>query len=187
MDCNQIRNARRKHPGVIRGQTHSRSIRRLAATFVLLVSATCTLQASEYRVERDSEDEDKPRLFQRVILYLPNRVVDFVDIWRFNVGVGLGLGINLRPTKGLQAGLAAYDSVRIGVRGRRFPLWHEWSLEGGFDGMYEELGETERGFYEFGGTIHLGLIGLDAAIDIEEILDFGYGVFLSDPAADDFR
>jgi len=126
-------------------------------------------------------------LFRRVLLYVPNRVGDFLDVWRCNVGFGLGLGANIRPTKGLQFGLAAYDSVRVGLRGRRWPFWHEWSLEGGFDGLYVEGGETERGFHEFGGTVHLGVIGLDAAIDIEEALDFGFGFFLSDPACDDFQ
>jgi len=125
--------------------------------------------------------------FNRVAYYVPSRIADFLDIWRFNVGFGLGLGINIRPTKGLQVGLAAYDSTRIGLRGRRTPFWHEWSLEGGFDGMYYELGETERGFHELGGTIHLILVGFDAAFDIEEALDFAYGLFLSDPADDDFR
>jgi hypothetical protein len=122
----------------------------------------------------------------RVVSYVPSRIADFLDIWRFNVGFGLGIGANFRPTKGLQFGVAAYDSTRIGLRGRKVPFWHEWSLEGGLDGMYYELGETERGFYEFGGTIHFILVGFEAAFDIEEALDFAYGLFMSDPADDDF-
>ncbi|MBM3333559.1 hypothetical protein FJY63_02755 [Candidatus Sumerlaeota bacterium] len=125
--------------------------------------------------------------FDRIMYYVPSRVADFIDMWRLDVGFGLGLGINLRPTKGLQVGLAAYDSTRIGLRGRRTPVWHEWSLEGGFDGMYQELGETERGFHEFGGTIHVVLVGLEAALDIEEAIDFVLGLFGGDPADDDFR
>lgn len=123
----------------------------------------------------------------KAFLYLPNRAADLVDTVRFNVGVGLGLGANIRPTKGLQFGAACYDTVRFGLRGRRSPFWHEWSLEGGIDGMYEELGDTERGFHEVGGTIHVLLVGLDAAVDVEELLDFGFGLFMADPADDDYR
>ncbi len=119
--------------------------------------------------------------------YFPSRASDLLDIVKCNVGFGLGLCVNVRPTKSLQAGFGAYDSVRIGLRGRRFPFWHEWSSEGGFDGLYWEGGETERGFYEFGGTVHLLIVGLEAAIDIEETLDFVLGWFGNDPADDDFR
>jgi len=126
-------------------------------------------------------------LLRRVIFYVPSRLADFLDIWRFNAGIGLGLGANIRPTKTLQFGFAAYDSTRFGIRGRRWPFWHEWSLEGGFDGAYQELGDTERGFYEFGGTIHFILVGLDAALNVEEAIDFVFGVFLKDPLDDDFR
>ncbi|MCX8035502.1 MAG: hypothetical protein N3D11_00330 [Candidatus Sumerlaeia bacterium] len=122
-----------------------------------------------------------------LLRYFPSRVADLLDIVKCNVGLGLGLCVNVRPTKSLQAGFGAYDSVRIGLRGRRLPFWHEWSSEGGFDGLYWEGGETERGFYEFGGTVHFLIIGLEAALDIEETLDFGLGWFGNDPADDDFR
>lgn len=108
-------------------------------------------------------------------------------MWRLNVGVGLGIAANLRPTKAMQIGLGAYDSTRFGLRGRRFPFWHEWSLEGGVDGMYEEMGDTERGFYEFGFTAHFILVGLELSFDIEEALDFLCGLAMQDPADDDFR
>jgi hypothetical protein len=125
--------------------------------------------------------------FDRVVYYFPSRFADFLDIWKLNGAVGPGIAINLRPTKGLQAGLGAYYATRFGLRGRRTPIWYEESSEGGFDGMYYEGGNTERGFFEFGGTIHFILIGFEMAFDIEEALDFGYGLFLSDPADDDFR
>jgi hypothetical protein len=155
----------------------------LVAWTVSTVGAAEARRGRRDRQERSSE----VHLFRRILFYVPNRIIDFADVWKLNVGVGLGLGANIRPTKGLQFGIAAYDSVRAGLRGRRLPVWHEWSLEGGFDGMYHEFGETERGFYEFGGTIHLAIIGFEAAVDIEEVLDFGYGLFILDPADDDLR
>ena len=171
-----------------------RSARALAWIALLAVcAATVTASAGEppanepVAVETSESRQGGYAWLKTAALYLPNRVVDFIDVWRLNVGAGLGACVNLRPTKSLQIGFGSYDSVRIGLRGRRFPLWHEWSLEGGFDGMYYELGEAERGFYEFGGTVHLLFIGLDAAVNIEEALDFGYGIFLADPANDDYR
>jgi len=174
---------RRKGPAA-RGRAQAQSP--AVVLFALALSALIVSHPTG-AAGRDATEERSGTTWRRIAYYVPNRVVDFLDIWRFNAGVGLGLCINIRPTKGLQAGFGAYDSVRFGLRGRRRPFWHEWSLEGGFDGMYYELGQTERGFYEFGGTIHVLVVGLDAAFDIEEAIDFVYGVFLSDPEDDDFR
>lgn len=189
MDCNQIRISRRRNRSTANARTQFTLTPLLILTFVLLLGSAAPARASEYRLKRDTDEGSKPDIFKQIVLYLPNRVIDFVDIWRLNAGVGLGFGLNIRPTKGLQAGVCVYDSVRVGLRGRRFPIWHEWACEWGFSAMYYEhpQSEVERGFYEFGGTIHLGLIGLDAAFDIEEVLDFGSGFILYDPADDDLR
>jgi S-adenosylmethionine synthetase len=45
---------------------------------------------------------------------------------------------------------------------------------------------------DFGGgeiltPIHFIMVGLDMAFDIEEAIDFAFGIFGSDPADDDFR
>jgi hypothetical protein len=133
------------------------------------------------------KNQQGPNTFDRIAYYVPSRIADFLDLWKFNGAIGPGIAINLRPTKSLQAGLGAYYATRFGLRGRRYPVWYEESSEGGFDGMYYEGGTTERGFYEFGGTIHFILIGFEMAFDIEEALDFGYGLFMSDPMDDDFR
>ena len=179
---------RRQH----RGQYARATVQGLCLALLLVLCPMVSIGADKSRdkdtTEKQANKKEESRtVWSRVAYYVPSRVADFLDMFRLNVGFGLGLGVNVRPTKGLQAGLGAYDSVRIGLRGRRTPFWHEWSLEGGFDGMYYELGDTERGFFEVGGTVHLLLIGLDVGFDIEEALDFAYGLFLGDPADDDLR
>lgn len=186
VDFNQIL-ARERGDPLARSRISRHRTRLLGFALLLALCPSFVQGAAGRDNVRWSEKESTKAGFRRLVYYLPNRLTDFLDILRINVAFGLGAGINIRPTKGLQLGVAAYDSVRVGLRGRRYPFWHEWSLEGGFDGMYYEGGETERGFYEFGGTIHVLLVGFEAAFDIEEALDFGYGIFLSDPADDDFR
>ena len=154
---------------------------------LLAVSPIVALAAPAPPARAPKVKEAEPSTMKRVVYYLPSRVADFLDIWRFNIGIGPGVGINLRPTKSLQVGIGAYASTRFGLRGRRTPFWEEDSFEYGFDGMYHEEGDTERGFYEFGGTIHFIMVGLDMAFDIEEAIDFAFGIFGSDPADDDFR
>jgi len=185
MDFNKILDGEGSAP-TARGSTCRYRVRLLGFALLLVAAPAFAQIGPERGDDRSLERKSTASGFRKVAFYLPNRVFDFLDIWRFNAGIGLGAGINIRPTKSLQFGLAVYDSVRFGLRGRRAPFWHEQSWEGGIDGMYYEGGETERGFYEFGGTIHFFLVGLDAAFDIEEILDFGCGIFLSDPADDDF-
>ena len=52
-----------------------------------------------------SADGDKRSITQRVLLYIPNRVVDFLDIFRVDVGAGPSVGGVIRVTKYAQAGM----------------------------------------------------------------------------------
>ncbi|MCP3985862.1 MAG: hypothetical protein GY723_15880 [bacterium] len=66
----------------------------------------------------------------KVMLYLPDRLLDFLDIMSFDVHVGTGLYINYHMTRALQAG--------IGFRGTGGLGWHDHRSLGG-------LGQAESG------------------------------------------
>jgi len=51
----------------------------------------------------------------KALLYLPNRILDFLDIFRLNVAIGPGLGLNVRATKFAQIGAETYISARVGL------------------------------------------------------------------------
>jgi hypothetical protein len=196
VDFNQILNRRYRNKKDFPWAVHVAMFGVTSAILSLLcpASALCAdknaagPRAQQPPVQKPSEPgPSSPNAVDRVVYYFPSRAADLLDIWKINVAVGPGVAINFRPTKSLQIGLGAYYATRVGLHGRRSPIWYEESSEGGFDGMYYEGGNTERGFHEFGGTIHFLLIGFEMAFDIEEALDFGYGLFMSDPLDDDFR
>lgn len=139
--------------------------------------------------EKDAkEGQSIPRM---VLLYPVNRVLDLLDIFRLNVGAGPGFGLNLRATKFVQVGLENYFSVRAGLGKRggllvpRYGLFYTESelLTMGVGPLY--TGGWQRGMTEVGGTIHLGIVGADAAIDLSEILDFLGGFVFIDFKGDD--
>ena len=126
-----------------------------------------------------------------VLLYPVNRVLDILDIFRLNIGFGLGYGINVRATKVLQAGVENYETVRIGL-GKESGIWsprygivytEAEPFTAGASLAY--MGGRQRGMMEVGTTVHLGIIGADAAIDLAEIADFFLGFVLIDFKEDD--
>jgi len=126
-----------------------------------------------------------------VLLYPVNRVLDILDIFRLNVGFGPGYGINVRATKLLQAGVESYSTVRVGL-GKESGIWNprygivytESELfTAGVSLTYQ--GGRQRGTLEVGTTVHLGIIGADAAIDLAEVADFLLGFAMVDFKEDD--
>lgn len=126
------------------------------------------------------------RLIHKTITYPFNRVLDLMDCFRLNVGVGPGIGVNVRCTPALRLGVAIYDSLRFGIHKRNFPVYRESSLEAGICMAYIQLGDADRDRMEVGASLHLILIGADIAIDFEEVGDFFAGIFTIDHKNDDF-
>ena len=144
--------------------------------------------ATEAKEKDAKEGQSIPRM---ILLYPVNRVLDVLDIFRLNVGAGPGFGLNLRATKFVQVGMENYFSVRAGLGKRggllvpRYGLFYTESelLTMGIGPLY--TGGWQRGMTEVGGTIHLGIVGIDAAIDLSEILDFLGGFVFIDFRGDD--
>lgn len=144
--------------------------------------------ATDEKAKDDKDGKSIPRL---ILLYPVNRVLDLLDIFRVNVGVGPGFGLNLRATKFVQVGLENYFSVRAGLGKRggllvpRYGLFYTETelLTMGVGPLY--TGGWQRGMTEVGGTAHLGIVGVDAAIDLSEILDFLGGFVFIDFKGDD--
>lgn len=126
-----------------------------------------------------------------VLLYPVNRILDVLDIFRLNVAAGPGFGLNLRATKFVQAGFENYVSVRAGLGkggGMVFPryglLYSESELMTlGAGPAY--TGGGQRGFTEVGGTVHVGIVGAEVAVDLMEFVDALAGFIMLDPQGDD--
>ncbi len=140
---------------------------------------------------REVENEEQP-LYMKVMLYPFNRIMDGIDMFRFNGALGPGFGFNLRATKAAQVGVENYFAVRAGL-GKRgslfFPrygvLYTETEVATmGVGPVY--TGGSQRGATEVGGTFHLGVVGAEAAVDLSEIADFFAGFVLLDLKGDDY-
>ena len=138
-----------------------------------------------------AEDDFVPRPFVvSALLYLPNRILDAFDFFRFGVDVGPGVGIQAQATEFVQATAMGRLSAGVGYQTlRHLPVKvSAESLLGvgplGVDGIvglgwYRPATDFQLGF-------HFLLLGMHVGIDPVEILDFPAGFIGFDLADDDF-
>jgi hypothetical protein len=129
-----------------------------------------------------------------VLLYIPNRIFDFLDIFRFRVRVGPGAGVGVRVTEPLSIYAGSHAAIYAGLPGPRqspgvpLPVGAE-AVAGGklslLNGVFAADTSSRHSFSEIGVETQLLLIGVDIGIDPVEILDFFTGFFLIQIREDD--
>ena len=132
---------------------------------------------------------DDPRpLWHRILLWLPNRVVDLLDIFKLDVGVGPSFGAVLRVSKYGQVGVREMSplSVRAGLMGRQSPLMIERSNEIGFGPGFLQSKDRQVCSAEVGIGIDPVIAGVYAGVCFDELFDFTAGIFGYDFKEDDF-
>ena len=143
-----------------------------------------------YKRERGDPMTGNPdeSTMHKVLLYIPNRVVDFIDIFRVDVGAGPAVGGVVRVTKWAQAGYREMDpgSLRIGLHGRRFPAWVERDNEYGFGPSFNQSDDREVTPGEVGVGVDLLLVSGYVGVSVDEAFDFVAGIFTIDVKDDDF-
>ena len=120
-----------------------------------------------------------------VLYYVPNRVLDFVDIGRASIGVGPGYGINVRVTELAEVGVGKYETTRFGMKGRVLPVYEENIDEAGVAFLGFVNGCLQRDPTEIGADLHIGVIGAEAAVSLAEAADFVAGIVMIDLQGDD--
>ena len=138
--------------------------------------------SSEYKASNVHADEDRSFGY-RLLMYLPNRVLDLFDIVRLRARVGPGIGVGLRATKLLSADLASYKSVYIGLPGPRrsrgvtLPFGIEQYNGLGIDAFEPETNKQGPDYAqsEIGIDAQLFLVGAAVSIDYKELVDFFTG------------
>lgn len=135
------------------------------------------------------------RLGKRLLWYIPNRLIDLVDIFRLRLRVGPGLAANMRITDYGAFYMGEYHSIYAGLPGPRNPHYVRWpvGLEGmkgivlgGVDATDDVPYGPEYGPTEVDVGLHLLLVGADVGIDPLEIADFLSGFLLVDIEGDDY-
>lgn len=124
-----------------------------------------------------------------VLYYIPNRILDLIDIFRVDVGIGVSFGAVVRLTRYGQVGYRGFAprSFRIGLRGRRSPIFLERYPEYGFGPGFKNTGARLPSRYEIGAGADALLVGAYAGISLDELLDFLGGLVFLDFKGDDLN
>jgi hypothetical protein len=122
-----------------------------------------------------------------VLLYIPNRVLDLIDVFRVDVGVGASVGGVVRVTKYAQGGYRQMlpVSLRVGDFGRQFPVVVESSNEIGISPAFKQSADRDICDAELGLGLDIFLIGGYGGLCLDEVADFVGGIFLVDFKGDD--
>lgn len=164
----------------------------LFATFT--VSASCFAEEKSIDAAEVSDNSNQGHgILESILLYLPNRLFDLVDIVRLRARVGPGFAMGVRATKIVQANLGGYSTVFVGLPGPRqdpsFPLPLGLEMYAGAALSVAEVGTNTWGPdyspTEFGVHTQLALVGFDIGIDPYEIVDLALGLVFLDPVGDD--
>lgn len=137
---------------------------------------------------KESKNSKKGRSFLvSALLYIPNRVLDILDIVRFDVGVGPAVGGVIRVTPYAQAGARFMMplSVRAGLRGRKSPVFIEHTSEVGVGPLYLDSSQRKATPLEIGAGVDLFLFGVYFGISVDSIFDAVLGFVGVDISDDD--
>jgi len=146
------------------------------------------------RSENEHLEDEQHSLVHTVLLYIPNRIFDVLDIVRARVKVGPGFGAGLRVTDAGELYLGAHTSVFAGLPGPRqepaLPIPVGIESRGGIklsvlDGTVGMGFDPDYSSSEVGTSLHLGLVGADLMVDPVEFADLLAGIFLIDVRDDD--
>lgn len=134
------------------------------------------------------EEKEPYPWWGHALLWVPNRLMDLIDVFRVDVGVGPAYGGVVRVTRYGQAGYRQMSpfSVRVGDFGRRAPFMVESSNEIGAGPAF--IGSKDRKICA--GEVGLGLdllVGAYAGICSEELFDFVTGLVFIDVMDDDIK
>ena len=142
-----------------------------------------------------AESAEAPGLVSRVAWFLPNRVMDAVDVFRARVKLGPGLGAGARITDALSFYGGRSHAYFVGLPGPRGelgtrPPWGREDTRGlvvmGLDATDDLPYSPMYEFSESGFSLHLLLAGAEVTVSPVEFWDFAAGWVGADPSGDDF-
>jgi hypothetical protein len=134
----------------------------------------------------------EPPIIVQVAMWPVNRVLDVLDIVRFGVGVGPGIGADLRVTGTGQLSAMFGLAAGVGWQGRwNNPILldsRSFAAAGPVTvgaTAVNPLASWPRTFWEIRAEVHAALVLGMVAVDLFEIYDFAVGILFFDPSEDD--
>jgi hypothetical protein len=166
---------------------------RTAATLLILAPiiflAACQISGSEEEGLSPEDLSREPDPTGTALLWLPNRVLDLLEIVRFGIDLGPGYGADLELTSLARFAGMQRDSLGIGWQGLR-----RWPVTAGHDQYHcvgPATGQVGFGYHWYRGPadlrleLHPLLLGFNVALDLSAAGDFLLGIFTLDPEDDD--
>jgi len=155
------------------------------------------IEAGRVNKTSPAEKEVRPRhgWGHRILLYIPNRIADVIDIFRIRARLGPGLAVNLRATELANVYAGTYHTVFAGLPGPRgkpelrAPVGIEQErglLVMGVDATDDLTHEPGYSSTEIDLGVQVLLVGAEAGFALVEIGDFLAGLLFFDPMRDDF-
>jgi hypothetical protein len=138
---------------------------------------------------KKAEPEESRSILVDALLYLPNRVVDVLDVVRFGVDVGPGIGVDAQVTDPVSVVAMTRTYVGAGYQTlRHMPVaaGAEAGLGVGPATLDAEAGGWYRSPTDVRVGLHALLVGGHVAVEPVEILDAVLGLVFIDIRDDDF-
>ncbi len=126
------------------------------------------------------------------LMYIPNRVVDAVDLAHVGVAFGPALGLEAQATRALRFESASGSTVGLGWFGRGGESIQATSYEKNFFGPPEPSPSYEQRiwhtpYWDFALHLHLGIVTVYVGVaPLDEAFDLVTGIFTYDLKGDDF-
>jgi len=132
-------------------------------------------------------ESSRHTFLHRLLMWIPNRILDVWDILRFDVGVGPAFGGVVRVSKYGQAAFrgVAPMSVRVGDFGREVPFMIETSNEIALGPDIVKSRDRKVCIGEIGAGADVLLAGAYGGVCLDEVVDFVAGFFFLDVSDDD--
>lgn len=123
----------------------------------------------------------------KVTSYTCDRILDFIDVFKIDVGFGPSRGFVARITKYGQMGVRRMKpgSLRFGLRGRDWPVFLERVDESGYFQNFNGTPSREVSQFELGAGIDLFLAGAYVGLSVDGLFDFLTGFVGIDVSGDD--
>jgi hypothetical protein len=162
---------------------------------LLVVLFALILSGPVYGSDSEEENND-PGITHKILTYIPNRLLDVLDLGRLRVRVGPGMALGIRATEAADFFLGSYFTVYAGLPGPR--NGHIPKLPVGVEtktGVEVSLADVtteavlmgpDYSNTEFGFGFQALILGLDFGVDPFEFVDLAAGLFLLDLRDDDF-
>jgi hypothetical protein len=130
----------------------------------------------------------------RLLWYVPNRLLDLTDMVRVRLRVGPGWGVSARATDHFHFFGGNYRSAYVGLPGPRYPCRtrapYGWEAQKGL--IWFGVDATDSAAHPPGYSpteidvgAHLLFVGAEVGCDVVEIVDFLGGLIFLDPSGDD--